>query len=208
MPIIREVALRISWRVLFVSLAGASAVLAAAPPAALGQGGADTLTLTRRAAVDTALARNPALAVAREQIEQARARVVQAKAFPDPSVSAATTLSGPASSVGTTLGLGLTLPFPQKFHLQGEVSGADLKAAEFAYLQLRQQTASQTAQAYDALLVALAHLAALTESRTLAADFLEKTEARFEAGTVAKLDVLKARVDLAAAENALIANQR
>lgn len=208
MPIIREVALRISWRALFSSPAGALAVLAAAPPAALAQGGADTLTLTRRAAVDTALARNPALAVAREQIEQARARVVQAKAFPDPSVSAATTLSGPASSVGRTLGLGLTLPFPQKFHLQGAVSGADLEAARFSYQQLRQETAAQTVQAYDALLVALRHLSDLTESRTLAADFLQKTEARFDAGTAAKLDVLKAKVDLAAAENALIANQR
>jgi outer membrane protein, heavy metal efflux system len=208
MPIIREVALRISWRALFASPAGALAVLAAAPAAALAQGGADTLTLTRRAAVDTALVRNPALAVAREQIEQARARVVQAKAFPDPSVSAATTLSGPASSVGTTLGLGLTLPFPQKFHLQGAVSGADLKAAQFSYQQLRQQTAAQTVQAYDALLVALQHLSDLTESRTLAADFLQKTEARFEGGTAARLDVLKAKVDLAAAENALIANQR
>jgi cobalt-zinc-cadmium efflux system outer membrane protein len=207
-PIIREVALRISWRVLLVSLAGVLPAAAATPPSALAQGGADTLTLTRRAAVDTALTRNPGLAVVREQIEQARARVVQATAFPDPSVSAATTLSGPASSVGTTLGVGLTLPFPQKFHLQGAVSGADLKAAQFSYQQLRQQTAAQTVQAYDALLVALRHLSDLTESRALAADFLQKTEARFEAGTAAKLDVLKARVDLAAAENALIANQR
>jgi cobalt-zinc-cadmium efflux system outer membrane protein len=134
--------------------------------------------------------------------------VVQAKAFPDPSVSAATTLSGPASSVGTTLGLGVTLPFPQKFHLQGEVIGADLKAAESSYQQLKQLTAAQTVQAYDALLVALRHQSDLTESRTLAADFLQKTQARFDAGTAAKLDVLKAKVDLAAAENALIANQR
>lgn len=181
-PIIREVALRIPWRVLLVSLAGA--------------------------AVDTALARNPSLAVAREQIEQARARVVQATAFPDPSVSAATTIAGPASSAGTVLGVGLTVPFPQKFHLQGAVTGADVKAAEFGYVQLRQLTASQTVQAYDALLVALVHRFDLTEGRRLAAEFLQKTEARFEGGTAAKLDVLKAKVDLAAAENSLIANQR
>lgn len=200
--------MKIRWRVLLASLAGVLPALAADAPTVLAQSRADTLALTRSAAVDTALARNPALAVAREQIAQARARVVQATAFPDPSVSAATTLSGPASSVGTTLGLGLTLPFPQKFHLQGVVSGADLKAAEFAYQQLRQQTASQTAQAYDALLVALLHRADLTESRALALDFVQKTEARFEGGTAAKLDVLKAKVDAAAAENALIANQR
>ena len=198
----------IRWRVLLASLAGALPALAAVAPSLLAQGRTDTLALTRRAAVDTALARNPSLAVAREQIEQARARVVQATAFPDPSVSAAATIAGPASSAGTVLGVGLTLPFPQKFHLQGAVSGADLKAAEFAYQQLRQQTASQTAQAYDALLAALLHRADLTEGRALALDFVQKTEARFEAGTAAKLDVLKAKVDAAAAQNALIANQR
>lgn len=207
-PIIREVALRIPWWVLLVSLSGAAAAFAAGAPIVLAQGRADTLALTRRAAVDTALARNPSLAVAREQIEQARARVVQATAFPDPSVSAAATIAGPASSVGTVLGVGLTMPFPQKFHLHGAVSGADVKAAEFAYVQLRHQTASLTLQAYDALLVALLHRSDLTEGRRLAADFLQKTEARFEGGTAAKLDVLKAKVELAAAENALIANQR
>jgi outer membrane protein, heavy metal efflux system len=207
-PIIGEVVVTIRWRVLLASLAGALQALAVAAPNALAQSWADTLALTRRAAVDTALARNPSLAVAREQIEQARARVVETTAFPDPSVSAATTISGPASSAGTVLGVGLTVPFPQKFHLQGAVSGADLRAAEFAYQQLRQQTASQTAQAYDALLVALLHRADLTEGRTLALDFVQKTEARFEGGTAAKLDVLKAKVDAAAAENALIANQR
>ena len=200
--------MRIMWRVLPGSLAVAVAMLITNAPPACAQGRVDTLALTRHAAVDTALARNPSLTVAREQIEQARARVVQATAFPDPSVSASKTIAGPASSAGTVLGVGLTMPFPQKFHLQGEVSGADLKAAEFGYLQLRQQTASQTAQAYDAVLVALLHRADLTESRALSADFLQKTEARFEGGTAAKLDVLKAKVDLAAAENSLIANQR
>lgn len=178
------------------------------PRAIAAQGHPDTLALSRREAIDTALARNPLLTVAREQIEQARARVVQATAFPDPSVSGMTTLSGPAANAGSDIGVALTVPFPQKFHLKGTVSRADLQAAEFAYTQLRQATASQTAQAYDALLVALKHQSDLTESKTLAEQFLQKTQARFEGGTAARLDVLKARVDVAAAENALLANQR
>jgi cobalt-zinc-cadmium efflux system outer membrane protein len=180
----------------------------AGPRIVWAQSRADTLTVTRRAAVDTALVHNPILAVAREQIEQARARVVQATAFPDPSVSALTTLSGPGSNAGSDIGIALTVPFPQKFQLRGNVSRADLQAAEFSYTQLRQATASQTAQAYDALLVALKHLTDLSEGKTLAEEFLQKTEARFEGGTAAKLDVLKAKVEVAAAENALIANQR
>ena len=52
------------------------------------------------------------------------------------------------------------------------------------------------------------HRQDLTEGKTFAEDFLKKTEARYQGGTVAKLDVIKARVDLAQADNALIANER
>jgi len=187
----------------------AALAVALVPPLLEAQG---VGTFHRREAIDTALARNPALAVAREQVNQARARVVQATAFPDPSLSAdylgATGILSPGSRTGGDLGVSLTVPFPNKFHLRGVVSRADLQSAEFAYTQLQQQTASQTAQGYDALLVALRHQADLTEGRRLAEDFLKRTEARLEAGTVAKIDVIKAHVDLAAAENALIANGR
>ena len=48
----------------------------------------DSLRLTRAAAVAMALARNPQLEVAREQTAQFRALQVQARAFPDPAVTA------------------------------------------------------------------------------------------------------------------------
>ncbi|HTS90228.1 MAG TPA: TolC family protein [Gemmatimonadales bacterium] len=169
-------------------------------------------SFSRQEAVDSALAWNPALVVAREQAEQARARVVEATAFPDPSLSAdftgQTGLLSPGSRTGGDVGVGVTVPFPYKFHLRGSVSRADVESAQYAYTLLAQQTASQTAQAYDALLVALRHQSDLTEGKQLAEDFLEKTEARLDAGTAARIDVLRARVDLAAAVNALIANQR
>jgi outer membrane protein TolC len=42
--------------------------------------------------------------------------------------------------------------------------------------------------------VGLRHRSDLRESRSLAEDFLKKTQARFEAGDVARLDVIKAQV--------------
>jgi cobalt-zinc-cadmium efflux system outer membrane protein len=83
-----------------------------------------------------------------------------------------------------------------------------VESAELSLTQLRQETAAQTIQAYDALLVARQHHGDLTEGMTLAESFLAKTQTRFEAGTVARIDVLKAKVDLAGARNALIANER
>ena len=197
------------WSAITLAL-WAAAATAIRPAAA--QGSAEPLRVTRQQAVDTALAHNPQLAVARAQVEEARARVTEATAFPDFTVSGdvvgQSSLARPGTNTGHDLGVGVSVPFPTKFLLRSSVSGADVRAAQFAYLQLQQQTASQTAQAYDALLVALRHHADLVESRRLAQQFLDKTQARYSGGTVAGLDVIKARVGLAQADNALISNER
>src|SRR5262249_46962498 len=101
-----------------------------------------------------------------------------------------------------------TIPFPTKLHKAGKVAETGLHSAEFNIALVRNQIRQQTAQAYDALLVALRHGENLQQSKTLAQDFLTKTQARFDAGSVPKLDVIKAKVDLAQAENDLIANER
>ena len=168
--------------------------------------------VSRREAVVEALARNPALEASREQVAQARARVAEAKALPDPTFEATLeqqqSFLKPSTATSKDLGVGLTLPFPTKLHLAGRVATADLRAAEFALAQLGNQTAALAAQAYDGLLVAERHRQDLTDGRGFADDFLKRTDARFQAGSVAKLDVVKARVDLAQSETALIANER
>ena len=168
--------------------------------------------LSRSEAVDEAVTANPAIAAAREQVEQARARVTEAVAFPDLSFAADweehQKLFQPHTATAKDIGLSLTVPFFDKFRLRGNVAGADLKAAEFSLQQLRQQIASQTAMAYDALLVALKHRDDLLESKKLAEDFLKRTQARYDGGNAARFDVIKAKVDVAQAENGLIANER
>ena len=66
-----------------------AAFAAAAPLAAQTGDSAAPMRIDRDAAIKEALAHNPTLAVAREQIAQARARVTQGYALPEPSVSAA-----------------------------------------------------------------------------------------------------------------------
>ena len=172
----------------------------------------EPLRVSRADAVRLALAGNPAIAEAVEQVAQARARVAEATALPDAAI--ATTLeqeSGllrPRSATAKDIGLALTLPFPDKLRLSGKVAGAALRSAEFSLTQLRQQIAFETVQAYDAVLVAARHRDDLSEAKALAEEFLAKTEARFKGGTAAKLDVLKAKVDLAQAQTDLIANER
>jgi cobalt-zinc-cadmium efflux system outer membrane protein len=167
----------------------------------------DTLRLTRAQAVDTALKRNPQIAVAREQVDEARAQKVSQWAIPDPTGSASWIVQG-GQPTQRPLIANIDIPFPDKFRLNYAIGSSLVGNAQASYTALKQQIASQTAQTYDSLRVALRHHADLTESRDLSADFLKKTQARFDAGTAPKLDVIRAQVDLAGTQNALIANDR
>lgn len=173
---------------------------------------AEPLRLSRQQAIEEALARNPALAASRAQVEEARANVVTAAAFADPTVAidvaGQSHILNPASRTGSDQGFGITIPFPGKRGLRRDVATADLRLAEFNLAQLRQQVASQAAQSYDAILVALRHREDLQQSKELASDFVKKTEARFQGGTVARVDVVKAETDLAQAENDLFVSDR
>ena len=168
--------------------------------------------LSRKEAVKEALAHNPGITVARELMAEAKAQISIATALPDPTlVSEMDQLKNfwsPSSSSERDIGVQFTVPNPYRVHLNGNVARAAWKAAEFSLAQIQQQIASQTAQAYDAFLVARRHRDDLTQGKEIAAQFLEKTKARFRAGTVAKLDTIKAQVDLSKAENDLIANEK
>lgn len=170
----------------------------------------DTLRLTRAQAVDTALQYNPQLVVAKEQVEEARAQKVTQWAIPDPTGTASIIQQHPANLIGIQrpISASVTIPFPDKIRLNYRIGTSLVGTAQANYTALKQQIASQTAQTYDSLRVALRHHGDLTESRDLSADFLKKTQARFDAGTAPRLDVIRAQVDLAGNQNALIANER
>lgn len=171
----------------------------------------DSLRLTRRQAIAQALVNNPQISVAREQTAQARARRVEAVSIPDPALTYTydqqPRLFNFGSAAARNVGIGLTIPFPDKLRLQESAAAADVRNYESNYRLVQQQIAEAASATYDSLLVALRHRADLQQARALAADFLKRTEARYNAGTAAKLDVIKARVDVAQADNALIANE-
>jgi cobalt-zinc-cadmium efflux system outer membrane protein len=183
-----------------------------APSTYIAPDSTDSLRLSRAEAVALARTRNPQLAAAREQIAEARANRVQSVAIPDPAATASLdqqpgffrSAPGGQKNIGATL----AVPFPDKFRLNNAIGVANIQAAQASYTALAQQIAAQTSEQYDSLLVARRHRVDLLEARQLAQDFLVRTNARFQAGTAPRLDVIRAQVDLAAATNDLIANQR
>ena len=172
---------------------------------------APALRLSRAQAVQEALGHNPSIVAAREQVEEAKAGISIATAWADPSLvteeDQLSSFLNPHSASERDYGLQFTVPYPYRTNLNGKVARAAWQQAQYALTQLQEQIASQTAQAYDAILVALRHHDDLRQSQEMSRQFLEKTEALFRAGTVAKLDVLKARVDFSKSENGLIANE-
>jgi cobalt-zinc-cadmium efflux system outer membrane protein len=172
----------------------------------------DSLRLTRRQAIAEALNRNAQLEVARQQTAQSRARRVEAIAVPDPMLAASYDASPGPFTFGTAasrnVGIAMDLPFPTKFYLRNRVAEGDIGSFEANYRLQTQVIGTLTSQQYDSLLVARKHRDVLLEGRGLSADFLKRTEARYTAGTAAKLDVIKAQVDVAQADNDLIANER
>ena len=102
----------------------------------------------------------------------------------------------------------VTIPFIDKFRLQGRVGTADIRSAGFSAALTRQLIAAATSQTYDSLLASLRRERDLREARALAQDFVRRAQARYNAGTTPKLDVIRAQVELAQAENDLIANER
>lgn len=177
-----------------------------------GDAAADTLRITRRQAIATALLANPQLEVAREQTLQVRAQRVEGMSIPDPTLSASldsiTRFGNIGSAPSRPVGVGLVVPFPDKFRLQSKIGTENVHTSEAQFRLLQQQIASQAGRVYDSVLVTRMHRRDLAEARQLAADFLQRTQARFNAGTVARLDVINAQVSLASADNDLIGNAR
>jgi hypothetical protein len=137
-----------------------------------GTGTADSLCVTRESAVARALAANPQLFVAGAQAQQARARKVEGVALPDPTFAAEWDNSrgpfGLGGGDGRILGASITIPFFDKFRLNGRIGSAGIHQSEFDSTAVQQAIASQTWQTYDSLLAALRHQANLHQADSLA----------------------------------------
>ncbi|MES1259729.1 MAG: TolC family protein, partial [Gemmatimonadota bacterium] len=188
----------------------ASADLVVAPECVLRAG--DSTCVSRRAAIVRALASNPQLRMAGAVADQARASRVQAVALPDPTLGAELDNSkapfGLGGYTGKVVGASITVPFFDKFRLNGRIGSAGIQQSQFDSVTVRHAIASQTSQTFDSLLAALRHRANLQQADSLARDFAAKTRARFDAGTVARLDVVNADVAVGQVGNDLIANER
>ena len=206
------VAVLVGW---FLSVAGAFAQPAPAPPSGT------SLTLTFDQALERALAANESLKVVQEQVRETQGRVQEAKTSFLPSVNLnflytpaqrfpliriPAGIFGPTEQTfeaGFTRRNIMQVDVSQPIYTAGRLSnayGIQASALDASKLQLeraRQELRYHVVEAFYAALMNEEGVRVAEEQITLASRQLEVAKARFASGTVARLDVLQAEVELA-----------
>lgn len=166
-----------------------------------------TQTLSLEQCITAALSNNPLVLSSLHQYEASLARFQQARSFSQPSLDYDSDLQPKFFNFRgqneTYFGFSQTLEFPGKRVLRGSIA----RRESDEYLQdialLKMDITFQVKEAFYGLLLAQEQLKNAEMNRDLSQDFLQKAELKFEAGDVAKVEVLRAQVEAAKAGNAV-----
>ncbi len=162
----------------------------------------DTLQLA--AVLHEAMERNPEIQAARRAIDAKRARIPQARAWPDPKLSVSyagnvvppfTLMRGDPSSARQLMAE-QEIPYPGKTRLRAEVAARDADAETLAYEAVWRRVAAEVKQAYFDLYLTDQSLSILRRNRDLLQTFEKAAEIRYSVGKAAQQDVLKAQVEI------------
>jgi outer membrane protein TolC len=155
--------------------------------------------------VSTALEQNPLILSSLQLYQASLARINQAKAFAQPSLNFDSDLQPSffnfKDAGETYLGVSQPFEFPGKQSVRGKIASkaSDELLAEIDLLKL--DLTFQVKRAFYGLLLAQEKLTYAQRNQELAQDFLDKAELKYEAGDVAQVEVLRARVEAATAAN-------
>jgi outer membrane protein TolC len=155
--------------------------------------------------ISTALEQNPLILSSLQQYQASLARIHQAKAWAQPSLNYDSDLQPNffnfKNAGETYLGVSQFFEFPGKQSVRGKIASreSDEILAEIDLLKL--DLTFQVKQVFFGLLLAQEKLTYAERNQELAKDFLEKAELKYEAGDVAQVEVLRARVEAATAAN-------
>lgn len=174
--------------------------------------------LTLDQALTEALARNPALAVERNEIGIAAGTLRQARLYPfNPELE----LEGSAgqgrerggdgtrrSLNGQGIGLSQTIWLRGQRGLRIQAAEAGVERATAGVQDAERQVIGETLSTFGEILVAQARVALARDLVALATDVRSSAVTLFEADAVPQLDVFRAEVELSKAQNRLVAEAR
>ncbi|MGO8792015.1 MAG: TolC family protein [Terriglobia bacterium] len=166
--------------------------------------GAGNPSLSLTTLVQEATERNPEILAARRAVDAKRARVPQAGAWPDPTVSVSyggnalppfTVMRADPSSARQLMAEQM-VPYPGKTRLRTEIAARDADAETLAYEAVTRRVAAEVKQAYFDLAFVDRSLAILQKDREALEGFEKVTEIRYSVGKAAQQDVLRAQLEV------------
>jgi len=157
--------------------------------------------------IAAALERHPLILASSDRHQAAVARIRQAKAFPVPSVDFNSDLQPHfgdfVNSEEAYLGVSQLLELPQKRAARRKIAEQESREVETDIDLVKLEVIFQVRRAFSELLLAEAKLAYAKQDLALAQDYLEKAEVKLAAGDVARVEVLRAKVEALSAANAV-----
>jgi outer membrane protein, heavy metal efflux system len=157
---------------------------------------------TLKALIAEALAQNPDLRALQQGLAAARTWPEQAKALPDPMLSALYVNDGWSPSLGerdmTTLGLmgSQTLPWPGKRSLREEIAARDAVPPAERLERQRLSVAAGVRRSFWSLVLAEESLGVLREQEEVWKEAEGVARARYAVGQGAQQDVLRAQIEI------------
>ncbi len=162
--------------------------------------------LSLRVLIEEALAQNPEIIAMRRNFDMMRARVPQAKALPEPTLSYgymgnAVPLppfdiqkGDPSSS--RAFSVSQEIPFPGKLATKGKMANVAAEAEWWAYEQTQLNVVAEVKDAYFDLYFIRKSIETVTKNKELLEKFAKIAEASFAVGKGIQQDVLKAQVEI------------
>jgi len=174
---------------------------------ALQAQGIGTQPLSLKQCLELALQQNPLILSSLEKYKAAQARVSQALAIPQPSLSIDSDLEPRVldlrGSAESYFGITETVEFPGKRSLRGKIASRESLEISSEIDRLRLDLGFQVKQAFYGLLLAQEKLKYAQQDLELSEDFLKKAEAKQASGEIAEVEVLRARVEASKTANAV-----
>ena len=163
--------------------------------------------ITVKEAIATALEKNPDIRAALNRYKAAQARIHQARAFPEPELSWEFDFQPRffafKDAGERNLSISQLIEFPGRRHMRSKVAQSEARISKSEYNAAKLDLIAQVRIAFNAVLLAIEKVRYNQENLKLSQDFLRMARIRYEAGSVAKLEVLRARVEEAKARNEL-----
>lgn len=155
--------------------------------------------------VEAALAANPEITAMRREFDAARARVPQAKALPDPTVSfTQMTVGNPIPFAGdrsdgfyeNDFGVNQDLPWFGVRRLRGQVASAEAEAQYQEYAATVRRVTADVKTAYYDLYNTERALTVLRRDQDILDKMAQVAEARYSVGKAQQVDAINARVEI------------